>query len=473
MQLNDDSLEKDNNEFSLDDDSGAISWQDLLSEDDTKLSEIIEQKTQEPETSGEKVFDLNMLADDSILDEIKTSQDEEPVLPADNNENAPLEDEHKEEVENSEPVKEDEPIKDEVYQNQGSYEYDGLLNFDDTPVVSGDTDLSGIVDDELLSLLDENHTSQTSLDTDNLQNAPLAEDTVQGDLLSDSASSNVLDNYWTNSSETSDTTEDNVAIDNEENNNEPDVEIAEPEDTTPKSKPKNTKTLIVLFVFIIFIGIMFGVMQYFGNQGGVSEQSAENIGVESLDEFGNLKGQVPDVAQNNDLIPKKVKENIEDKLPEAEKEKKIIVNVQSSGRSNPFVPSSLFNSKGYASYGADLPMPPDGVIDSPEAALARKLMSISVSGIMFDSVKPSAILKFDGKDYFVQKGDRIDTYTVKQITRDFVEIRNAANSYRAYVGETFKVPDEYIEPANMMKYSGGTRQYVSASEIEINTVNDN
>lgn len=57
---------------------------------------------------------------------------------------------------------------------------------------------------------------------------------------------------------------------------------------------------------------------------------------------------------------------------------------------------------------------------------------------MFDPSSPSAILKFDGNDYFVQKGDKIDTYTVKQITKDYVQIANGANVYKAYVGEAFQ-----------------------------------
>ena len=156
------------------------------------------------------------------------------------------------------------------------------------------------------------------------------------------------------------------------------------------------------------------------------------------------------------------------KKEEENKENKIVVDVQQGGRINPFVPSALFDENGFASFGADLSVPPDSSIDSPEAAAARKLMSIMVSGIMYDPEDPSAILKFGDMDYFVQAGDRIDDYTVLKITRDYVSIQNGANIYKAYVGEAFKT-NESIPKDKQMYINGNSRQYISANDIQIST----
>ena len=132
------------------------------------------------------------------------------------------------------------------------------------------------------------------------------------------------------------------------------------------------------------------------------------------------------------------------------------------------MPSSLFDDRGFASYGSDITLPPEVEIDSPEMIAARKLLTISVSGIMYDPNKPSAILRFDGMDYFVQKGDRIDDYIVQQVTKDYVAISNGTNVYKAYVGEAFKIKENPITPKNQIQIKeDGTRQYISAGDIQI------
>lgn len=187
----------------------------------------------------------------------------------------------------------------------------------------------------------------------------------------------------------------------------------------------------------------------------------------------NTNYSMPQDASGDAIEMQKQTQELMDKLEnkadnkKENKEKKVVVAIQASGRANPFVPSSLFNEDGSLAMGADLSLPPDVDVNSPEAVAARKLFSISVSGIMFDPSSPSAILKFDGNDYFVQKGDKIDTYTVKQITKDYVQIANGANVYKAYVGEAFSIGE--IPQSRQMKYTGKTRQYISADDIEIST----
>ena len=89
------------------------------------------------------------------------------------------------------------------------------------------------------------------------------------------------------------------------------------------------------------------------------------------------------------------------------------------------------------------------------------MVSISVSGIMYDEVKPSAIITYQQNDYFVQKGDRLDDFKVEEIARNHVAISQGANVYRASIGEAFQLEAlagsaRYV-PANQ----GGGRHYYS------------
>ena len=192
----------------------------------------------------------------------------------------------------------------------------------------------------------------------------------------------------------------------------------------------------------------------------------ENDDIDLLSDLDLLTDNEETEALLAKMEDKTNKEKI--KKEEENKENKIVVDVQQGGRINPFVPSALFDENGFASFGADLSVPPDSSIDSPEAAAARKLMSIMVSGIMYDPEDPSAILKFGDMDYFVQAGDRIDDYTVLKITRDYVSIQNGANVYKAYVGEAFKT-NESIPKDKQMYINGNSRQYISANDIQIST----
>ena len=66
-----------------------------------------------------------------------------------------------------------------------------------------------------------------------------------------------------------------------------------------------------------------------------------------------------------------------------------------------------------------------------------RLLQTQISGIMYDSSSPSAIVNLNGQDQFVKIGDEIAGYKIKNITKDKVEINYKNNSYVASVGELF------------------------------------
>ena len=94
-------------------------------------------------------------------------------------------------------------------------------------------------------------------------------------------------------------------------------------------------------------------------------------------------------------------------------------------------------------------------------------MTIAVSGIMYDEVKPSAIITYNDNDYFVQKGDRLDNYKIIDIARNHVTIALGNNTYRANVGEEFKITSKFNGSAQFIpSQQGGGKQYYSVTKEE-------
>ena len=63
---------------------------------------------------------------------------------------------------------------------------------------------------------------------------------------------------------------------------------------------------------------------------------------------------------------------------------------------------------------------PEEIPGDEAADEAKQLMDITVSGILFDNVKPSAIINVNGSEYFVQIGDKVDDFQVVAINSQYV-----------------------------------------------------
>ncbi len=149
-----------------------------------------------------------------------------------------------------------------------------------------------------------------------------------------------------------------------------------------------------------------------------------------------------------------------------EEQKLVTFSIQNGGRINPFVPPSGFDSSKYTvTSDYEILSPPTEVPDEDFANEAKKLMEITVSGILFDNVKPSAIVNVNGTDYYVQVGDKVDECQVVAINKQYVAIKDGTNIYKAQVGENFgrKAPVD-----GMAKRQGsGAKQYTSATDVEV------
>ncbi len=164
--------------------------------------------------------------------------------------------------------------------------------------------------------------------------------------------------------------------------------------------------------------------------------------------------------------------NPEDKTEAKKEEQKFVTfSVSNGGRINPFTPPSGFESTKFAvSSDYEILTPPEEIPGAETADEAKQLMDITVSGILFDNVKPSAIINVNGSEYFVQIGDKVDDFQVVAINSQYVAIKNGSNTYKAQVGETFTNAAGKVPGMAKRQASGkfaGSRQYTSTSDVEV------
>lgn len=431
-------FEDENSDFSLDDedDTSAISWQDLLGDDDDTNKDS--DKSDNDKAQSISNFDISAIQDDILEqksdDKISGVGAKEGVVSKSSADN----------------------LVQSVKSSDGVFSYDSedslMDETNDDNIKLNENEVSSVLDDELMSILSDKKEEEK-------EEAPV----------------NTNDDYEEQNQETS--AVQNIGHDAYPTGNEVDIEESEPdvndnyqtEDIIPNSKKKSSKPMVFVALLMIFVAVVALLGYSF-----INNSVETNIDIENTPVTSDVSDEAP--ADNNVAITRKQAKEIEekekvenqDKATTTNTPKKVVVNVPLEGRRNPFVPSALFDDEGLLSIGADFSAIPDINPDDPEAVEARKLFEISVSGIMYDPVKPSAILKFDGKDYFVQKGDRIDTYVVHQITKDYVAIRNSANIYKAYVGESFAIESSNIPSSQQMKVKNGQRQYISSEDVKIN-----
>lgn len=261
--------------------------------------------------------------------------------------------------------------------------------------------------------------------------------------------------------------------------------------------------LIVAVVAVVFVGKSYLVPSPVST--GDATQLTENNQVQDIEQdvadpfaepvTGNTPGAANDLASGGDgaapvagfadapVAPAKVNLpnspdakkaaaiNGKDKLVAKDNKlgEKTIVKVETLGRVNPFIPIANINNLGFISAPAmDVLEPPSTVGDMELSGLVDELMKITVSGILFDNAKPSAIVTVDNVDYFVQKGDMIEDYVVAGITKNTVLIKKGTNIYSASIGQSFSnapIDGQINRTANK---GISQRQYVKPEEINVN-----
>lgn len=114
--------------------------------------------------------------------------------------------------------------------------------------------------------------------------------------------------------------------------------------------------------------------------------------------------------------------------------KKAVVDIEDKVAVNPFLPTDEMQKKVVKKVVKQDPnfiLPPE-VTDIDNEA--RLLLKTSVSGIMYDTYSPSAIIKINNVDYLVKKSDTIMGYKVLDITPKYVAIKLGSNVFNAPIG---------------------------------------
>ena len=242
-----------------------------------------------------------------------------------------------------------------------------------------------------------------------------------------------------------------------------------------KKQTSSTSPLLIIILIGVLIasGIYYG-LQYFQENQMLNEISQKEIAPKpSVQEEMNNLTQEDLTQRQEESIPVINEEEVNEVKPEEAKpevEKKQVINVIPTGRSNPFMPIAKYakttipdTSVLYDKVG--VPKPPETYGIQQEETM--QMMTIAVSGIMYDEVKPSAIITYNDNDYFVQKGDRLDNYKIIDIARNHVTIALGNNTYRANVGEEFKITSKFNGSAQFIpSQQGGGKQYYSVTKEE-------
>lgn len=132
--------------------------------------------------------------------------------------------------------------------------------------------------------------------------------------------------------------------------------------------------------------------------------------------------------------------------------KMTLISVADSGRSNPFLPA-VENLLPSSLPQLSLLAPPETAAGSSDAS---KVMSTTISGILYDKYSPSAIINIEGTDYLVKKGDVINNYRILSVGKTQVLVQLGKNVYKAGVGELLTLSDiNFNTIANLNKKFGG------------------
>lgn len=240
-----------------------------------------------------------------------------------------------------------------------------------------------------------------------------------------------------------------------------------------KSSSGSPALLLLLFIAIIGGAAYYGI-NYFQenaqydkfNQNELPpkhsiQEELNNTTQEEIKQRQITQENIPVVSEDeaNEVKPEEKEETKE--------EKKQVIKVVPTGRSHPFMPIAKYATTDIPDASilydkSGVPKPPSeyGI---PEEETVQ-LMTIAVSGIMYDEIKPSAIITYDNNDYFVQKGDKLDNYKIIEIAKNHVTIALGPNTYRANIGEEFKIDSRFEGSAQFMsKNEGGGKQYYSVN----------
>ncbi len=257
---------------------------------------------------------------------------------------------------------------------------------------------------------------------------------------------------------------------------------------------KDKKQLMLLvFVLVLFL---FAIMNMFRQMGANSNFSANNTSEvsssgttdaelanmskdadEILKKTEELKQEIQDIDENSQMVSDADVLHEENTL--ASREKTISIEVDNTtNKVNPFLPTEsepivpVYEKRISTSSSTITTLPklppkitypvyvtPPPIYGDGIDYQASELVSTSISGIMYDDYSPSAVIKIQGTDFLVKKGDIIKGYKVLDIGKNSVKLQYGNNIFVGRIGELLVKSDlDYTKNISNInsKFGGNT-----------------
>lgn len=190
----------------------------------------------------------------------------------------------------------------------------------------------------------------------------------------------------------------------------------------------------------------------------------------------DLAIQQTTVNNPESTIKKTEAPKIEAKKPavanESQKDKKqtvasVVIPVSSGGRPDPFCPFNETVKTNVQKPAFDIIAPPRELPE--EDPLIDKLMEIKITGIMYDNVRPSALITIGGIEQLVHKGDVVTEYKVVDITRNKVVLKYKTNVFEVSAGQTMQFDGVNLNPvSSLSKQFGGAYTNTPKNVLQFN-----
>ena len=368
--------------------------------------------------------------------------------------------------------------KDFIIDSDGEIQVDDLdsISWDETLNETQNSDVVSIKNDSTIQKADDEKLINLGDELELVSDDVEAEDAELNRILSEDSApkQKAFDAFGSNGGENS--VDDSIDIDSQlenmnaapESSNDSDEKIISRKEEIgiKQSKSSISPVLVAVLFFVIVVAGVYYYITFFQDEDdsplvkdNVQEQ-LNNTTAEDIEQRNNDSIDVVNEEQGEKLTTDEIQNN-------EENQKKEIVTIIPTGRENPFMPLGKYIQQPERVIAYDkvnIPKPPKEYGEVNE--LRDKMLTIAVSGIMYDEQKPSAIITLDDNDYFVQRGDRLDDYRVLDITRNAVIVSYGKDIYRANVGEEFKITNKFEGNAQFLAAKqGGGKQYYSVNSL--------
>lgn len=325
----------------------------------------------------------------------------------------------------------------------GGTEDENTMNFDDIGKSFNEPeDLLPLQDDEILKIENFDDFSEQNLTSVNNQNdlpsqKPYGEEiNIQDEVVSETDLNSISDNYTvskpkSNSEATLEFEQVNI---DDFTKSEPkgyshvNMQIPAGGDNNAKQvkQKKSDKGMIILLIVLSVVFVVAFILLLLPKKDS-SIDSLNNSSSQSILKEPESMNYGAEQEDFDDMYDTDTMQESDELEPEM-----VSYSIETTENANPFLP---YNDNTYVMQRAipsNLVAPPEFLSQDSDAS---HVVSTKVSGIMYDSKSPSAILNIDGQDYLVRSGDIISGYKVLMITPNYVTVQLGKNIYKAGVGE--------------------------------------